>query len=280
VWRQLRYAAHETATLLLALHRPFLIPRRTLMSANQNSQAQTRRRWLQHAALLSAGGAIFTSTGDAQDTAEERAARDRFLTSGCRETECPHVLKLSKNLEDEIRFVPAKPCHCTCNEAQQVIGRACYRSILKLQTNADCDETEREPLLQFGAELWLSGKMTLREAKCKESGMPVLVGVNEGMFRIHRYKPNEDVFAGPFCGTVGLMPVASGGGRCCAATHGIGTFHGAGFNKLDGWSLCTNYHFEIEGLGDKAEALCMERTLRIKMHLDGVLVGPCERIAD
>jgi hypothetical protein len=185
---------------------------------------------------------------------------------------------MSKTLEGDLQLRPGQPCLCTCDVGQQVIARVCYRTILPLRANADCDETNHEPLLQDGAELWLSGKLTLRQSTCKESGMQLLVGSNEGTYRIHRYRPNEDVFAGPFCGTIGFAPPASGGSRCCAAGHGLGSISGAGFNSLEGWSLCASFHSEVGGVSDNAEAMCKEMTLRMKMNVDGVLTGPCERM--
>ena len=116
----------------------------------------------------------------------------------------------------------------------------------------------------------------MREDVCPETRKPVLVGRNAGTFVIHRYRPNEDIMKGPFCGPEGLLVTAEGDKRCCAPGHGIGSFCGEGFNKLAGWSLCTSYHSRMHGLSP--EMICEKKTIEMEMDLDGVLIGPCKEI--
>jgi len=152
--------------------------------------------------------------------------------------------------------------------------RVNYRSILKMRSVPPCDETAGEPLLQDGAELWLDATLTLRLDRCPDGDQRVLVGCNHGSFRVHRYRPNEDVFAGTFCGTEGFQPAATGGGRCCAPGHGLGSLCGEGVGKLKDWSLCVTYHSVMHNLDP--ERLCEPGAIEVDMDLDGVLTGPCD----
>ncbi len=206
--------------------------------------------------------------------AKDKMERDRFLAGPA----CPQILKLSKRLAGSLNLFPGEPCKCECKACGKriTVFQVNYRAVLRFDTAKPCDETESEPLLQAGTELWLAGKLTLREDSCREDDKRVLVGRNQGAYQIHRYRPNEDVMRGPFCGTEGLLPTKKAAERCCAPGEGLGSFCGDGIGRLTEWSLCASYHSFIMHL--KPEILCVASTLEVVMDVDGVLIGPCTRI--
>ena len=105
----------------------------------------------------------------------------------------------------------------------------------------------------------------------------MLIGRNQGMYHIHRYRPNQGLMDGPFCGTEGVLTTETEGKRCCAPGHGLGSFCGEGVGKLKGWSLCASYHSLMKGLSP--ERLCEKSTLdEFVMDIDGILIGPCKPI--
>jgi hypothetical protein len=233
-----------------------------------------RRLWMRAATLGAVGGTLTTpARGDGPQPDDDEEARKRFL----RGPGCPQILKVSKRLAGRLSLYPGEPCKCECRigDKVQVVFRVNYRAILKFHSVAPCDETATEPLLQDGStELWLSGALTLRLEKCREAETPVLLGCNTGTYTIHRYRPNEDIMTGPFCGTEGFMPTEKEGRRCCAPGHGVGSFCGEGVNKLKGWSLCASYHSLVKGLNP--DKLCERTETEMVIDLDGALVGPCE----
>jgi hypothetical protein len=234
-----------------------------------------RRRWLRNATLGALSGCVATPASEGRGFADEdQKERDRFLAG----PGCPQLLKVSKQLKGFLNLSPGEPCKCECKVGgrTQTVFRANYRAILTFSTAKPCDETELEPLLQRGTELWLKGTLTLREEKCREANGPVLLGRNQGVYYIHRYRPNADVMTGPFCGTEGFLPTEKAGKRCCAPGHGLGSFCGEGFGKLKGWSLCVSYHSVMEGLSPRT--VCSTTKLPVVMDLDGVLIGPCQEI--
>src|SRR5262245_24731926 len=164
------------------------------------------------------------TTGAVTMAAKAKTAGEVFLDGPA----CPQVLKVSKHLRGKIRLLPGERCWCECKEGQhpQRVAQVRYRAVLKLDTAQPCDETELEPLLQGGTELWLEGEFTLRDDKCPQDPTTLLIGCNNGKFILHRYRPNEDVMQDSFCGTEGVLPTAEGPKRCCAPGVGIGTFCG------------------------------------------------------
>src|SRR5688572_14505931 len=118
----------------------------------------SRRQWLRHTTLAALGGGCITAVGAGQPTpAGEKEAKEEFLSG----PGCPQVLKLSKRLSGEFRITPGEPCKCECKlgDKVQTIFRVNYRSVLKFATVPPCDETQPEPLLPDGCELWLKGTL-------------------------------------------------------------------------------------------------------------------------
>src|SRR5205823_2740650 len=104
---------------------------------------------------------LIPTRGDPKMTVKEKAERDRFLAGAG----CPQMLKVSKHLAGPLKLFPGEPCRCECKAGGRVqtVFRVNYRAVLRFDTAKPCDETELEPLLQAGTELWLDGTLTLRD---------------------------------------------------------------------------------------------------------------------
>lgn len=238
-----------------------------------NQPVAYHRRQVIQSSIVAAFGVpalLATATGQHPEPSPEGMSGEDFLAGPC-----PQVLRVSKRLEGTMQLHPTQPCPCECaaGAEPQRIFQADYRAVLKFASAAPCDETELEPLLQGGTELWLEGTLLLRLAQCPESGDPALIGRNQGHYRIHRYRPNQDVMEGDFCGTEGVLPTAPEAERCCALGHGVGSLCGTGFNKLQGWSLSASYHSLMQNLSPGQ--LCEQAAIPITMDFTGVLIGPC-----
>ena len=234
-----------------------------------------RRQMIRNSVLGVLSGTALTAVtrGQVPERTVEEKAGELFLAGGC-----PQLLKVSKRLQGPMNLIPRQPCGCECaiGDIRQTVFQCHYRAVLRFATVKPCDETELEPLLQGGVELWLEGDLTLRLDKCLESGAPVLIGRNQGRYHIHRYRPNEGIMDGSFCGTEGVLSTENGAKRCCAPSHGVGSFCGDGVNSLKSWSLCVSYHSLTQNLNP--DQLCDRTTVEVTMDLDGVLIGPCQPV--
>ena len=129
-----------------------------------------RRRWIRSAALGALGGSFVTSASASQPAQDpDNAERDCFLAG----PSCPQVLKLSKRLvtktDEPVKLFPTESCKCECKVGDKTLTvfQVSYRAILLFNRARHCDETELEPLLQFGTEA-----LAERNADVTTGGVP------------------------------------------------------------------------------------------------------------
>ncbi len=236
-----------------------------------------RRDWLTNSTWGLAGGTLLaaasnTHSARAQDVDPDEE-RKRFLHG-----ECPQILRVSKSLEGTLILSPHEPCPCRCEKSEppQTIFRVDFRTVLRFKSSPPCDETNIQPLLQDGVELWAEGSMELRLDKCPNNNqLDLLFGHSRAKARVHRYRPNEDIFEGEACATVGFDP-SRREDRCCAAGLILGSACLKGVNKMADWSLTLTSRTALDGF-DPGK-ICSRQELSIQSLVDGVLIGPCMRI--
>ncbi|HYV39142.1 MAG TPA: hypothetical protein VE988_25875 [Gemmataceae bacterium] len=171
-------------------------------------------------------------------------------------------------------FLPTDGCNCDCpaSDGLQHIYQPNYHVQFKLKSVAGCDETGVAPLPD-GSELTMDGTLTLRETICKADEKRIRFGKNEGSFRIRG--PQQDLFEGHFCGTVGVNPSNDKlADRCCYHEHLLGSLCGNGINELVGWSLALSFDMRILALDGPTDP-CTAGSRDCTITLDGVLIRPC-----
>src|SRR5262245_15865810 len=148
-------------------------------------------------------------------------AKPKQLTEGERflAGRCPQLIKVSKHLAGQLALFPGDPCKCECEagDKPQSVFQLRYRARLLFKSVKPCDESDSDALIPDGAELWLTGTLTLRQDVCGQDKRLVLIGCNHGTFDIFRPGSGDTLFKPPvpFCGTEGFQPTGNGPERCC-----------------------------------------------------------------
>jgi hypothetical protein len=210
-----------------------------------------RREWLKNIMMGSVGLGLF-------GMALPSFGEEKNLTA------CPRILRFSKDLTADIGGYQCGTCVCKDQKVYSIT--IVFKGVLA--SNRICDEAVQ--LIPERTIMTGQVNLTLRAAKCPDTGRANLVGCHEGKYDLIDPR-SVKLFSGAFSGTWGVDHRATGVARCCWP-NGEGALRGSGIDNLKDCSICSTYLLAIPlNLTEP----CAKPTRPLTMRIDGSVMCPC-----